>query len=794
MKNILLILAFLTVSNTLCQITNTIRGTVIDEFSGEPLIGANVVLTNFDPVKGTVTDLNGEFVLTDIPIGRQNLSITYIGYESVSIPELELNTGKQLVLNIKMIQLSNELEGVEVKAGNPNETLNKLATNSAVSFSIEEAQRYSGSLNDVARMAQNFAGVQGADDSRNDIIIRGNSPSGVLYRMGGLDIPNPNHFSRFGTTGGPVSMLNTNVLEKSDFLTGAFPSEYGNALAGVFDLNLRRGNNKKHEFLIQLGFNGIEGMAEGPFSKKSKASYLVNFRYSTLELFSLMGLNFGTTAVPNYMDLNFNVTIPTKKGVTRIFGIGGISKINFIAEELSEDGDLFADGGEDTYYSTMTGVVGVTHKHRLGKSNYLEVIVGAQAATNNIQIDTVDLNFQNPFMIYRNNSLEGKQTSSLHYGQKLSSKHYIKTGFYMDVLFYTLLDSVFRGVPEGFQSLHDQNGFTGLLQPYFQYQYKPTNRIDLNFGIHYQHLFLGNQWNIEPRFGFSWKVNEINKLSFSYGYHSQAAPLLLYFIETTDTLGNTRTTNTDVGFMKSHHFVLGYELFLKWGIHIKAEAYYQHIVDAPVENKATSYSLINLGAAFDDIYRDSLVNNGRGYNYGIELTIEKRMQNGLYFILNSSLFDSKYRGGDGVWRNTAFNGNYTVNVLAGYEWRLKQKSEYDKKGRLKPKVAFTFDTKFVVNGGSRYTEILLDESIAAGREIRDEDNAFALQFPAYFKWNFRIGFKLIGKKVTQEWAADFQNLTNQKNIFNYEYIDENQSTRYVYQTGFLPIIQYRLLF
>ncbi|MCB0476995.1 MAG: TonB-dependent receptor [Crocinitomicaceae bacterium] len=794
MKNWITILFLIFGTSAFSQITNTIRGVITDEFSGEPLIGANVVITSLDPIKGTVSDFNGEFRLDSVPIGRHDLVISYIGYAPKNYANIELNTGKEMVLSVKMLQLSNELEGVEVKANNANETLNKLATNSSVSFSVEEAQRYAGSLNDVSRMAQNFAGVQGADDSRNDIIIRGNSPSGVLYRLGGLDIPNPNHFARFGTTGGPVSMLNTNVLDKSDFFTGAFPAEYGNALAGVFDLNLRRGNNKKFEFLFQIGFNGLEGMFEGPFSKKSKASFLINYRYSTLGLFKLMGINFGTTAVPNYQDMNFNITIPTKKGVTRIFGLGGISKIQFIAKELSADGDLFANGGEDTYFKSLTGVAGLSHKHRLGNSNFIELIVGVQAAANSIHVDTVDLNFENPFRTYGNNTMEGKQTTSFHYGQKLSSKHYLKTGIYFDVLFYNLQDSVFQGNPNDFLNLRNTKGASALIQPYIEYQYKPTNRINLNFGLHYQHLLVGNQWNIEPRFGFDWKVNESNKLSLAYGYHSQTAPLALYFLESTDSLGNTFKTNTDVKFMKSHHVVLGYELFLKWGIHLKLEGYYQYIHDALVEEKSSSYSLINLGAAFDDIYRDSLTNNGFGYNVGGEITVEKRMQNGLYFLVNSSIFNSEYKASDGVWRNTAFNGNFTVNILGGYEWRLKQKKEFNKKGKPNPKVAFTFDTKVVMNGGGRYTEILLAESIAAGEEVRDYNNSFAKQWPLYFKWNFRLGFKMIGKKVTQEWAVDFQNMTNRKNVFNYEYLDESQSIRYIYQTGFLPIVQYRILF
>lgn len=185
---------------------------------------------------------------------------------------------------------------------------------SARQLSTDEAFRYAGTRSDPSRMAQNFAGVSGTNDGRNDIIIRGNSPVGVLWRMDGIDIPNPNHFSTLGATGGPVSILNINTLKNSDFLTSAFPAQYGNALAGVFDLKLRNGNNEKNEFIGQLGFNGFEFGAEGPLNKNSKASYLVNYRYSMVAALQSIGLNFGTgSATPYYQNSTFKINIPTKK-------------------------------------------------------------------------------------------------------------------------------------------------------------------------------------------------------------------------------------------------------------------------------------------------------------------------------------------------------------------------------------------------------------------------------------------------------------------------------------------------
>ena len=227
MKKLLTLIAILLYIVSNAQITQNVRGSIVDKDSKTPLPGANIVISTLDPVKGTATDPNGHFKIEKIPVGRHSIKISYVGYEPIIMQNIELSSGKELILNLEL-QESVMMEEVVIEAeGEKEKSINKMATVSARTFSIEETQRYAGSLNDVARMAQNFAGVQGADDSRNDIVIRGNSPTGVLFRLDGVDIPNPNHFALMGTTGGPVSLLNNNVLDNSDFMTGAFPAEYG---------------------------------------------------------------------------------------------------------------------------------------------------------------------------------------------------------------------------------------------------------------------------------------------------------------------------------------------------------------------------------------------------------------------------------------------------------------------------------------------------------------------------------------------------------------------------------------
>ena len=361
MKHIYLVLLIL-ISNTLSaqNLTQTIRGTIVDEHTQMQLVGVLVEAYIDSTKSGAITDVDGKFKLKEMPIGRYVLNFSYLGYENTGVSQLEVTSTKETILNIEMMEKVTTTATIIVRARkDKSKTINQMVTVSGRTFSIEESQRYAGSRGDVARMAQNFAGVQGADDSRNDIVVRGNSPMGVLYRLEGVDIPNPNHFSTAGTTGGPVSMLNNNVLENSDFLSGAFPAEYGNATAAVFDLGMRKGNDEKYEFLGQVGFAGLEMLAEGPISKNSKASFLVDYRYSALGFFSLLGLQFGTgTAVPKYQDISFNLHFPDKKGSTKVFGVGGLSSVElFQSKDAGEN--LFRDSKEDLSYTTNTGVLGI---------------------------------------------------------------------------------------------------------------------------------------------------------------------------------------------------------------------------------------------------------------------------------------------------------------------------------------------------------------------------------------------------------------------------------------------------
>jgi len=354
------------------------RTLIRDNITNEPLPGANIVLIDSSPIIGTVSDANGKFILQGIDVGSISIKVSFVGYKTVEILNRDLRTAKALNFNIFMDEMVLTSGEVVITASvDKRASINTMATVSSRTFSVDETRRYAGSRGDVARMASNYAGVQVATDSRNDIVVRGNSPSGMQWRLEGMEIANPNHFGSLGTTGGPVSILNNNQLDNSDFLTSAFPAEYGNAISGVFDLQLRNGNTNNHEFMTMIGFNGFEAGAEGPFSSKSDASYIVNFRYSTMEVFEMIGMSFGTgTAVPKYQDFSFKINLPTKKaGIFSLYGMGGKSEIDFLdSERDSSDVDFYGGEGWDLRTGSDLFIAGINHVININKTAYIKTV------------------------------------------------------------------------------------------------------------------------------------------------------------------------------------------------------------------------------------------------------------------------------------------------------------------------------------------------------------------------------------------------------------------------------------
>ncbi len=806
MKHYLFILYILcSTLNLLSQ--QTVRGMVVDKESQFPLIGVNISLVSEQASIGTTTDIDGTFRLDDVPLGRQNLSFSYIGYEDVLLNDIIVDAGKEKILSIEMEESVLELEEVTIVARRNGEVSNEMATVSAREFSVQETNRYAGSRGEPARMASNFAGVQGADDSRNDVVIRGNTPTGVLWRLDGINIPNPNHFSIPGTGGGSVTILNNKFLKNSDFYTGAFPAEYGNGIAGVFDLKMRNGNNEQHEFSGQLGFLGTELMAEGPLSRENRSSYLATYRYSSLQLFQGLGIDVGTDAIPKYQDASFRLNFPRKNGGNlSLFGIGGVSDIDIlISTEEAPSGEtlIYGSNDRDQFFGSQMGTFGASYSQPLNEDTYFRITAAASHSSVNAYHEFIDreivdgkfqLNATVPILDY--SFTENKYSAYFNYVKKLNRQSTLKAGINVDAMHFNYLDSVrivnpaldTSGVSfDPWRTRWNANEIVPLIQPFVQYKYRFNEKLSAVAGVTALYFGINDKSfsPFEPRLGVTYKIDDKQKLGFGTGLHSQIqSPYLYYYSQ--ESIGNDPLEhNKDaIGLVKSAHFVASYDRMLGKVSRLKLETYYQHLYDLPVALDESSFSLINAGAGFSRFFPDSLTTGGNARNYGLELTLERFFSQGYYFLFTGSLFDSKYKTLEDVWRNTSFNGRFAFNALFAKEWSVGKKS------------TINVGTKVTSVGGGWHGEVDLDKSLQQQDVVYIDETVNTIKFDPYFRTDLKLSYKINTSKLTHEIAIDIVNLFDTKNILKETYAPDHPDGPVVdeYQLGRLPLFYYRIDF
>ncbi len=733
-----------------------------------------MVVLNTDPLLGSSTQADGSFRIERVPVGRHTLKISCIGYEDAQIPELIVGSGKEVVLTIRLTESLTQMEEIVVTAesekGKPN---NELAFISARSFTVEETKRYAASINDPARMALSFAGVASNDDGSNNIVIRGNSPRGVLWRLEGIEVPNPNHFGEAGASGGGVSMLSVNTLDNSDFYTGAFPAEYGNAASGVFDIKLRKGNSEQREYALQAGLLGVDFAAEGPFSQNTKASYLINYRYSTLGILGALGIDVVGDAIPNFQDLTFKVHVPTRQaGSFSFWGLGGLSR-----QTTEEDDD------QESFRYDM-GTSGLSHVYFFGNNTYAETILSYAKSVNSFS----DYELPNQYAYdekFTENSLRG----SWLLNHKFNAQHTIRTGLIVSRLSFDLFS----------QTIEDEiratdvnaNGATYLLQSYGQWKWRINEQLTLNAGLHHMHFALNGNASLEPRAGLRWEFTAQQALNLGFGVHSRLDPLVNYFAEV--DLGGSAPAeqpNRQLELTKANHYVVGYENQLRKDLYLKVEAYYQQLYDVPIgfaregENDAPWYSTFSMINYEDGTVNIPLKNDGTGRNYGVELTLEKFFTNQYYFMLTGSVFESKYSPLNGKEYDTRFNSNHVLNLLGGKEFRL---------GGNGSKV-LAVNLRGLWAGGNRYTPVDLETSRRSGDEVYQWNRRYTQQVKDYARVDVRLSFRRDRPKYSSTISLDIQNVTNRQNVFNryYDVIAQNMTNSY--QVGLIPVLNYRAEF
>ncbi|MFT2009523.1 TonB-dependent receptor [Pontibacter sp. 13R65] len=773
-KPLLLLAILLSSLQLLAQPTQTIRGTVREQLSASPLPAATVTVTSLPSPQGTTTDAAGQFLLPAVPVGRHTLQISYLGYQDMVVQVLHI-AGKETVLDIRLEETARQLPELTVSTG---EQIDLQEINSRT-ITMEQTQRYAATFYDPARLAASFPGVVTANDQANHISVRGNSPNSLLWRLEGLDIVNPNHLTNAGTAsdrptqnGGGVNILSTQLLANSRFLNGAFPAGYGNALSGVFDMRLRKGNNQKRENTFQLSLIGIDLATEGPIAKGYEGSYLVNYRYSTIGLLGAIGVPLGDEEI-NFQDLSFNVSLPTKKaGDFTIFGMGGKSITRFEAQRDITQWIYQKDRNDIDFYNDM-GALGITHQIKLSPSFSIRSAYALSGLTTGRKGEYLFNDFAKQEIEF--DQINTQRHSFHTYGSLRAGRHLFQPGITTNHIFFSNRSYERPTDISGIILNYNEGSLSGLLlQPYLNGYYFLSQALTLNYGLHYSSFSFNNISSLEPRASLKWSYRQDQNLSFAYGRHSQ--------LPSFQSL--TLASNRHLDFLKADHYTLEQNTAFREQYLLKTALYWQELHNVPISsNSASTYSSLN---QLEFFVPEQLVNQGKGRNYGVEVSAERLLDKGFYALATGSVYNSLYQNMDHTWRDTQFNGNYTFTLTTGKEFGQKQKRDASR--------SFNVNARVLWLGGLRQTPIDVARSEAAGRTVYQESLAFTEKMPDYFRLDTRISFRKNKQGYTRTISLDLQNTTNQKNLA-YTYYDTNKKELVKkYQLTLIPFASYRLEF
>ena len=762
--------------------SQTIKGTIVDQDTQEPLIGATVTVDGFDDI-GTTTEIDGSFRLEDVPVGRRKVSATYVGYQSYSNDNILLNSAKEMELNISLLQSSSELGEVTVLANqNGKRANNEDLIVSAISFSVEDIKSNAASANDPGRMAMGFSGVQPSRDNRSDIVIRGNSGIGLLWRLEGIDIPNPNHFARRGSSGGGITIFSMSMLGNSDFSTGAFSAEYGNAFSGVFDVKLRNGNKDNREYSFKAGILGLDFSTEGPI-RKGKSSYLVNYRYSTLGILNSIGIHLVGPRVNNtFQDLSFKLRFASKnnRDILSFWGIGGLSKERQDPIDGIENWKSYTDYLTRDFETNM-GAIGMTHTHLFKDDSYLRTNLAVMNQKVLFANDTLTQDFV-ATNVNDEDYIEGRITLSTSYNKKINPKLTLKTGVYVNNLLYDLYhDKLINEMTVNFLDIKD-NSF--LIQPYVNFRIRP--RVDwlINIGTHAMYFNLNNTYSVEPRLAVRKTFSKNNSLSFAYGLHSRTLPTGSYFTRLTDDQGIVTNPNIDLELIKSHHLVIAYDQLIANRLRLHTEVYFQYLYDVPVSiDENSSYSILN---EIDGFATQALVSQGTGRNYGIDISLQQSFDAGFFMLLSTSIFESTYQAINKERFSTSYNSQISGSLLLSKEFTFKNNS------------VLQTGLKLLFNGGQRLTPLLYEgvNSNNPNEPLLDESKAFTEKVDPYFRPDLRIAYRKDKEKYAWSLSLDVQNAIARRNIDGISRTFDPDLREWVFKTqsSLTPVLSYQIDF
>jgi len=768
----------------------SLRGIIRDADNGAYLKGVKVQLiptvAQNSLIEPVLTDSIGVFRFPTLKAGYYRCEVSLNGFEYRAFTEISVASGKETALDIALRRASVALPELTVSADNIGRRRSQVL--SEISLTREQTLRYPATFFDPTRLAQAAPGVAGADDQANGISVRGHTPNAVRWRLEGVDIVNPNHLPGAGTfsdlpaaASGGVLMFSAQLIDRSALLTGAFPAGYGDATGGIMDIYLRRGNTEHPEYTVQAGLIGVDLAAEGPFSRQKKASYLVNYRYSFVGLLGQMGISFGNESIA-FQDLSLNLHFPTKKaGEFTFFGMGGQSSNVFAHTENRDEIKAYKEL-LDIDYSGKTGLAGVTHLISLGKKAWLKTVLIGSIQQNERTINSV---FADITENSRESGTDSRMAGNATAQRRINNQNRLRGGLnwssrQFDGRSRRIQEVYYRSSPE---PLH-------FWQPWAEWEWNSAaQKTTLKGGLHTHLAAFNGNFSVEPRLMATHRLSKKSLISGSWGLYSEAQPTWLYAgIDSVETGAGHQDLmyHRELNFTRSQQASLRFDYRVNQHIRVYSEVFAQQLWDIPISfSQSNAFSLVNQVEGL--ISKDALTNGGRGRHYGIEITVERLFNNGLFWNTNLTFLKVDYTGSDKVWRQSRWSAGNIANITVGKEWLIAPKG-----ARLRT---------FGVSGRATYRDGFLDVPVTADRNPFDTrvrvQNApvYTKRLPDFYRIDLRCYWKRhIADRRNSTFAIDFQNVTNARNVAYYYYEPFTQKTATKLQLGLIPNLSWKLEF
>lgn len=735
---------------------------VQDVVTKRVLQGAVVTVTGHESIKNSVTGSDGTIAVL-LPPGRYTFQINYLGYRTGYIKGIVVGSGKEVKLTTELVEECCEI-GQIVVSGKSGKKINPMAIVSAHHLKNEDAARFAGGFYDPLRMVTALPGVStGNDDANNQISIRGNSPRGLLWKLEGIEIPNPNHLSQGeGGTGGAYSIITTNMISAIDFYTGAFPAEYSNAFSGVMDLSLKTGNASKREYSAGISVVGTELSGEGPVSSKLSGSWIANFRYSNFQILENYGIIEANdlSIIPVSIDWCFKSEISTTgAGTLSFFTTGGSS---IVGDEASENADDIEKGidNEEFLEKKFIAVAGLRHFILFPslKTN-LRTTIGFTYQQTSAEDSFIDNSFSE-HKTYSDQFKYPALRAAIQLNHKFNANSSIRAGIDLNFTSGKMFSQQLISETK-YDTLLNSRNYGNYGNIYVQWKFRPLRFAELNSGISLVKSYISDELLIEPRLGFTFYLSPDQSLSLSTGLHSKNEALSIYNYRVKVSDNEREESNKNLKTIKALHFTAGYNLRIDDNTRLKVEYYYQQLYDVPAAKDNQSYwSILNYSYGLPDIILD---NKGKGVNKGFEYSVEHDYTKGFYYVVSGSFFDARYKAPMGRWFNSYYNNNYVFNLTTGKEFKI---------GRKKQNI-FGLNLKIMSRGGYRYTPVNYDQSISRKRVVYDYARYYGKRLPAYIRNDIGFSYRLNMRGKTLTFLADIQNFTNCKNIIRKKFSYKN---------------------